>query len=166
MSHSLVPASTPPPKGVTPPTSPWHLENQTCSIVCPGGRARRQILVQQLAVERLDLRRRDLPKWSCTQSWTDIPCEQARIVAVALSPQPRPCTDVEPVVEILAQSLPRGSDVATEVSLSEHVVEMGLCRAQPAADGFADVLAFSGHKLFTQIQFGSSVSCKFDPRLL
>jgi hypothetical protein len=72
-----------------------RIPNRTC----------RQILVQQLAVERLDFCRRNLPKWSCSQSWTDVPAEQTRIVAEARDPQPRPGTDVEPVIEILTQIL-------------------------------------------------------------
>ena len=71
-----------------------------------------------------------------------MPCEQGRVIAEALSPQPRPGTDVEPVVEILAQGLSRGSDIPAKVTLREHVIEMSLCGPQPAVNGFADVFAF------------------------
>jgi len=39
MSHSRVPASTPPACAVPPPTSPWQPENQICSTVWPAAGA-------------------------------------------------------------------------------------------------------------------------------
>jgi hypothetical protein len=79
-------------------------------------------IVQQLAVKRLNFRRRNLPERSCAKSWTDIPCEQTPIIVEALGPQPRPSADVEPVIEVLANGLPGGADVATEVPLGEHAI--------------------------------------------
>ena len=64
----------------------------------------------------------------------------------SLSPQPRSGTDVEPVIEVLAEGLPGGADVATEVPLSEHAVEVGLCGAQGAMNEFADVFALRSAK--------------------
>lgn len=73
-----------------------------------------------------------------------VPCEQIRVVAEALGPQPRTGTDVEQVIEILADGLPGGKDVATEVPLREHAVEMGLCGSQLAMNEFTDVPASPG----------------------
>ena len=43
--------------------------------------------------------------------------------------------------------MPGGADVAAEVPLSKHAVEVGLCDAQPAVNGFADVFAFPGIRI-------------------
>jgi hypothetical protein len=66
--------------------------------------------------------------------------EQSQVVTEALRSQPRPGTDVEPVIEILAMGLSRGADVLTEVPFSEHAVEVHLSVALAAANRFAEVL--------------------------
>lgn len=103
-------------------------------------RARRQTSVQQLAVQGLNFGWRRPAERSCGQSRADIPCEQGRVVAEAHVTQPRPGADVEPLIEVLPDGLSRGADVPANVPLRDYVVEMGLYGAQPAVDGFADVL--------------------------
>ena len=115
-------------------------------------RARRQVPIEQLAVESLNLRSRTLAERSRAQSWTGIPCEQARVVAEGLGPQPRASTDVEPVIEVLADGLPGGADVATEVPLSEHAVEVSLRGVRASVNGFADVLAVPGLRIAADVE--------------
>lgn len=98
----------------------------------------------QLAVKRLNFRRRDLPERSCAKPRTDVPCEQTPIIGEALRPQPRPSADVEPVIEVLANGLPGGADVATVVPLREHAIEVGMRGPEPAIHEFANVLAPPG----------------------
>jgi hypothetical protein len=105
-------------------------------------RARRQLSVQQLAVERLNLCRRRVSEGSCAQTWTDVPCEQTRVVAEALGAQSRSDAEVESVIEVLVECLPEGSNVAPKVSLREHAVEVSLCSSQRTENGLADVLRF------------------------
>jgi hypothetical protein len=59
----------------------------------------------------------------------------------------RASTDVEPVVE----GLPGRTDVASEVPLSEHEVEVSLRRAHPAVNRFADVLAFPSFRIAADV---------------
>jgi hypothetical protein len=55
------------------------------------------------------------------------------------------------VIEVLAESLPGGAEVATEVPLSEHAVEVGLSGAQTTVNEFADVLALPGFRSATDV---------------
>jgi integrase len=71
-----------------------------CRSALPN-RACRDLSVQQRTVERLNFRCRKLPKESRNQMRTDVPGQQARVIAEALGSQPRPSTDVKPVIEIL-----------------------------------------------------------------
>jgi hypothetical protein len=48
------------------------------------------------------------------------------------------------VIEVLAESLPGGANIATEVPLSEHAVKVGLRESQPPMNEFAHVLALPG----------------------
>ena len=107
--------------------------------------------------------RRRLPKRSCAQSWTYVPCEQGRVVTKTLGPQPQPRADVEPVIKILSEGLPRGVDVATEVPLSEHAFQVGLCGEKPAVNGSADVFAFQGFRIAADVDASTVFRPKSSP---
>jgi hypothetical protein len=55
------------------------------------------------------------------------------------------------VIEILADGLPGRADVAVEVSLREHAVEMGLRGSQPAMDESTDVPASPGFRIVADV---------------
>jgi hypothetical protein len=55
------------------------------------------------------------------------------------------------VIEILADRLPGGADVAAEIPLSQHAVEVSLRGAQAASNGFADVIALRGLRIAADI---------------
>jgi len=59
---------------------------------------------------------------SCAQSWRDVPGEEARVVAEALGSQPRPGTDVEPVIKISGSFRQQKSRRSTAICLT------GSCR--------------------------------------
>jgi hypothetical protein len=62
----------------------------------------------------------------------------------SLGTQPWLGPDAQPMIEILVEGLAGGADVPAEVAFREHTVEVGLRGAQPALDGLAEVLTFSG----------------------
>jgi hypothetical protein len=76
---------------------------------------------------------------------------EARVVAETLGPQPRSRTDVEPVIKVLVEGLMGGADIASEVPLREHAVEVGLRGAQPAVNQFAELFAFSGFRIAANV---------------
>ena len=55
------------------------------------------------------------------------------------------------MIEILADGLPGRADVAVEVSLRQHAVEVGLSSSQPTMNEFADVLASTGFRIVADV---------------
>jgi hypothetical protein len=48
------------------------------------------------------------------------------------------------VIEILAEGLAEGANIAAKIALSEHLIQMRLRGPQTAMNALADVLAFAG----------------------
>ena len=59
--------------------------------------------------------------------------------------------DVEQVIEMLAGGSAGGANVAAEVLLREHAIELGLREPQPTVDRFADVLKSPGFRIAAEV---------------
>jgi hypothetical protein len=55
------------------------------------------------------------------------------------------------VIEILAEGLLGRADVAAEVPLREHAIEVGLSGPEPAMNEFANILAPPGFPITTDV---------------
>jgi hypothetical protein len=112
--------------------------------------SRRQTALDELLVHRLDVERADCRQISGAERWPDISAQQALVAAVTFLPQAWFRGSLKPPIEVFIQSYVGAVNLAAEVTITQHLIKVGLGVPDGTADNPAVVAPLTGFAVATE----------------